>query len=161
MRRDRYVRTPIHLAEKVQEALIAIGLTPTVTLESRGTTISLAEAEAKVRSGELRQGYWDDWYRPFQRNGVLWAVRRGSGHLWHSPGAGKTASAIAWALAAPGTVVAVTRAGIRLHWGREVQKVSEIVPWSVTPQPERGRAGSPPRRIFNAAVTRADAPSSS
>lgn len=140
VRRDRYVRTPIHLAEKVQEALIAIGLTPTVTLESRGTTISLAEAEAKVRSGELRQGYWDDWYRPFQRNGVLWAVRRGSGHLWHSPGAGKTASAIAWALAAPGTVVAVTRAGIRLHWGREVQKVSEIVPWVSDPT-ARARKG--------------------
>jgi SNF2 family DNA or RNA helicase len=133
VRHDRHVRVPIHLAERIYEALVAVGLQPQVTVDHRGVELSAEEAERHVRAGELRDGYWDNWYRPFQREGVIWAVRRRSGHLWHSPGAGKTASAIAWALAAPGIVVAVTRAGIRLHWGREVQKVSEVVPWVSDP----------------------------
>lgn len=144
VRRDQHVRVPIHLADKLQAGLIAGGLDPRVHIEQRGVPISEEEAERRVRAGELREGYWLNWYRPFQRAGVLWAVRRRSGHLWHSPGAGKTASAVAWALAEPGTVVAVTRAGIRLHWGREVQKVSEIVPWVSDPGGRTRKAWVPP-----------------
>ena len=140
VQRGRHIRAPIHLAAKLQSALVAMHLDPHVVLEGGSPEVSASEAEDRVRTGELREGYWDNWFRPFQRDGVLWAIQRKSGHLWHSPGAGKTAAAIAWALAEPGTVVAVTRAGIRLHWGREIQKVSEVVPWVSDPT-ARARKG--------------------
>jgi len=141
--RNRYVRVPIHLASKIASALEGGGLPVTVTVEG-GAEMGVEQAEAAVRASELREGVWEGWYRPFQREGVLWAVQRLSGHLWHAPGAGKTASAVAWALAAPGPVIAVTKAGIRLHWGREVSKVSTIIPWVSDPGTRRRKGWESP-----------------
>ena len=141
--RNRFVRCPIHLASKIAFALEG-GNIPFRVLQEGGVEIGGEAAEAAVRASELRDGLWEEWYRPFQREGVLWAVQRVSGHLWHAPGAGKTASAIAWALAAPGPVVAITKAGIRLHWGREVQKVSEVIPWVSDPGARRRKGWHSP-----------------
>ena len=137
------VRAPVHIADKVGTALTGAGFPFRFTIE-RGKGVDAEGAEAAVLASELREGMWEGWYRPFQREGVLWAVQRGSGHLWHAPGAGKTASAIAWALARPGNVVAVTKAGIRPHWGREVQKVSNIVPWVSDPSARQRKGWDSP-----------------
>ena len=146
--RNRFVRCPIHLAGKIASALKGGGFGVHVSLQG-GEVVGPEAAEAAVRASELREGLWESWYRPFQRDGVLWAVQRGSGHLWHAPGAGKTASAIAWALAEPGPVVAITKAGIRLHWGREVQKVSNVIPWVSDPGSRRRKGWQSPEEYLD------------
>ena len=93
-------------------------------------TVGALEA---VRGSELAR--WDE-YKPFQREAVLWAVPRGSGHFLHPAGAGKTWSAVAYALAAPGPVVIVTKASVRPHWGRLIQYLTagRVRPWVSSPR---------------------------
>lgn len=141
--KHRNVRAPVHIAHKVAHALMGAGFAFRFSIEGL-PSVSEEAALAAVRSSELREGIWDSWYRPFQREGILWAVRRVSGHLWHAPGAGKTASAIGWALSGPGTVVVITKAGIRPHWGREVQKVSTVVPWVSDPSARQRKGWDSP-----------------
>ena len=147
--RNRFVRCPAHTAIKVAATLSQLNLLAAVSVdgpEGRSEEAVLTS----LRASELREGLWEDWFRPFQREGVLWASQRVSGHLWHAPGAGKTASAVAWALSASGPVVAITKAGVRLHWGREIQKVSEIVPWVSDPDSRRRKGWESPAEYLGA-----------
>ena len=65
-----------------------------------------------------------EWLMPHQREAIAWAAKRSGAFFFHAPGAGKTASALAWALLVPGRFVWVTRAISRLSHRREIERLS-------------------------------------
>jgi len=71
---------------------------------------------------------------PFQRAALMFAVSRGSAHLWQPPGSGKTLESIAWGCAAPGDVLVVTRAPARETHRREWMRFTPIEPYVIKPQ---------------------------
>lgn len=89
----------------------------------------------------------DAWLLPFQQDAVRRLNIFGGGHLWSSPGSGKTAMGIVWALSSPTTspVIAITRAGSRPTWDREIRKLTGIIPWLAKPATSRlvGDVGLP------------------
>lgn len=102
-------------------------------VEWRATTPKLNMSSVKMGSAiphlspELRQQKIDGIY-PFQAEGLRWSVPRlGSLLLW-PPGSGKTPAGIIHGLAAPGTVVYITRGSVRLQIAAQVQSWSTVDP---------------------------------
>lgn len=60
-----------------------------------------------------------------------------STHLWHATGAGKTLSAILWALTKQGSILVITRAASRIQYGREFERFTTLRPYVVRPSAER------------------------
>lgn len=89
---------------------------------------------------ELRDWVWT-WLTPFQREAVTFAVSRRNALLWHACGAGKTADAILWSIAAPGPVIIVTRASARQQWANEVKRLTTVSPFVILPEASK-RVGS-------------------
>jgi len=73
---------------------------------------------------------------PYQRDAILKTGHLDGAHLWHQPGAGKTITAIIWALLSPGPIIFVTRAAARGTIAQEIRRVttcSPVVLQGVTP----------------------------
>ncbi|HMK68813.1 MAG TPA: SNF2-related protein, partial [Stellaceae bacterium] len=64
----------------------------------------------------------------YQRAAVSFLLARPdqSGLVIHPPGAGKTLTAIVWALALPGLIVVVTKAAVRHQWLREIARYTVL-----------------------------------
>lgn len=69
---------------------------------------------------ELRVG--TDFFMPFQRDFVQRFANRTGVYMFHAAGAGKTLTAIAWALLCPGLILVVTRASAKAMWAGEIQR---------------------------------------
>lgn len=95
---------------------------------------------------ELRPWVWP-WLTPYQREGIAFAAGRRNAHLWWSCGAGKTAAAIAWAVAEPGPVLCITRACARRQWASEVRRFSTVEPYVVLPASAQG-VGTEPMEAY-------------
>lgn len=116
--------------------------------------LSVAYARWAVEAEEARP--WEDWrghlsgggeMRPFVLEGFLTEYQeqavamRGhlvGAHFWHSTGAGKTLTAILWALLRQGPVVIVTRAASRLQQAREVERFTHLRPFVIRPKGRKG-----------------------
>ena len=86
---------------------------------------------------ELRD-WVPDWLTDYQKEAWHFAVGRSGANLWHACGAGKTATAICWALSSPNKIVVVTKAPTRRQWKREVERLSLVRPLvlqGMTPYP--------------------------
>ena len=79
-------------------------------------------------TGELRE-FVPAMLTDYQKDGIVFAADLPGAHFWHPCGAGKTLSAIAWALLQDGPVLAVTRAAARRTWEIEVEKYSHLEPY--------------------------------
>jgi len=97
------------------------------TLETPGGALPVASSGAQGDGHALRPGILTS-LRAYQVAGVSWAVNQDGAALIWPPGAGKTLGGILWALAAPGPVVCVTRAGARETIAREVRRATTIEP---------------------------------
>lgn len=76
----------------------------------------------------LRQAY------DFQVVDARRCLYNGGGHVWASPGAGKTWIALMWVLAVTkGPVLVVAPAGIRRQWARVVQNLTNLEPLALRP----------------------------
>jgi hypothetical protein len=69
---------------------------------------------------ELRVG--PDFFMAFQRDFVQRFANRAGCYLFHAAGAGKTLTAIAWALLTSGLILVVTRASAKAMWMGEIQR---------------------------------------
>jgi superfamily II DNA or RNA helicase len=94
-------------------------------------------AEKAFREGaEVRDFVLDGFLTEYQKDGVAFAFARDGAHFWHATGAGKTLTAILFALLKPGPVVIVTRAAARRQYGREVERFTHCEPYVVRPVSE-------------------------
>lgn len=92
------------------------------------------DIEAFLRNnGEVRNWVLDGFLVEYQQDAVCFGFYRPGVHFWHSTGAGKTLSAILYALCHPGPVVIVTRAASRLQYGREVERFTNLRPYVIRP----------------------------
>jgi hypothetical protein len=69
-----------------------------------------------------------DYLLTYQMDAILKTGHLEGAHLWHSPGAGKTISAIIWSLLVPGPIVFVTRAAARGTIAQEIRRVTTCSP---------------------------------
>jgi len=107
---------------------------------------SCIETARLSRASELHSWVWDDpetspptatepiRLLPFQRDAIAFAVGNDSVALWESAGAGKTVQGLAWALAQPGAVLVITRAGARETHRRETLRLTSLVPFVFLPK---------------------------
>lgn len=81
-----------------------------------------------AKSGHLDMSIWSSFAKPFQRECVDFTVGRRGGHVWVSPGGGKTLVAILFAVAGkasgecPRGVLVVTRSSVKVQWSNEVKQ---------------------------------------
>ncbi len=104
---------------------------------------ALIDAELLGRTCELHSWIWDKTdptasepirLLDYQRNAIAWSIAMDSAPLWEGAGAGKTVQGLAWALAKPGSVLVVTRAGARETQRREAVRLSSVTPFAVKPK---------------------------
>lgn len=80
-----------------------------------------------------------DQFNSYQRRGLHFAGRRNGGHIFWSPGAGKTRLSFAWGLLPPVTahdpagLLVVTPASVRIQWGAEAVGCGDVIPWVSDP----------------------------
>jgi len=94
-------------------------------------------AEADFRAaGEVREFVLDGFLTQYQKDAVAFAYEREGAHFWHATGAGKTLTAILYALLKPGMVLIVTRAAARRQYGREIERFTNCEPYVIRPVSE-------------------------
>jgi superfamily II DNA or RNA helicase len=108
------------------------------------------EDSLRIR-GEVRDFVLDGFLLPYQRNALTFSAHLQGTHFWHPTGAGKTLTALLWALLTPGPVVIVTRAASRLQFAREVQRFTLLRPYVVKPI-GYVRKGETPERLSDYAI---------
>jgi len=161
-RTDKHLTLPAHAGWILGSVLHEMGLTAVrVEISPRHrlkfqVPRDAGEVEQAISDSELRQGVWADRLLPFQRQGIARVIQTGSGFLWWPPGAGKTAGAIAWALAAPfdpvhpGAVLTITKAAVRRQWAREIERWSNCTPWISDPGFRRSARWQTPQDYWTA-----------
>lgn len=102
-------------------------------------------------SGEVRNFVLDGFLLPYQRDALVFSAHLQGTHFWHPTGAGKTLTALLWALLTPAPVVIVTRAASRLQFAREVQRFTVLRPFVVKPQ-GYVRKGEKPEQLGDYAI---------
>jgi superfamily II DNA or RNA helicase len=95
---------------------------------------SWSQVDADLRAaGEVREWVLDGFLTEYQREALIYGYHRVGVHFWHTTGAGKTLTAILYALLRPGPVVVVTRAASRIQYGREVERFTNLRPYVIRP----------------------------
>jgi len=95
------------------------------------------KVEATFRAGgEVREFVLDGFLTQYQKEAIEFAFDRDGSHFWHATGAGKTLTAILFALLRPGPVVVVTRAAARQQYGREISRFTTCEPYVIRPVSE-------------------------
>jgi hypothetical protein len=92
--------------------------------------------EALRAGGEVQQFVLDGFLTQYQKEAIEFAFDREGAHFWHATGAGKTLTAILYALLKPGPVVVVTRAAARQQYGREISRFTTCEPYVIRPVSE-------------------------
>jgi superfamily II DNA or RNA helicase len=93
-----------------------------------------ARVDVDLRAaGEVREWVLDGFLTEYQREALIYGYHRVGVHFWHTTGAGKTLTAILYALLRPGPVVVVTRAASRIQYGREVERFTNLRPYVIRP----------------------------
>jgi superfamily II DNA or RNA helicase len=94
-------------------------------------------AAASFREGgEVRDFVLEGFLTQYQKEAICFSYDREGAHFWHATGAGKTLTAILFALLKPGTVVVVTRAAARRQYGREWERFTSCEPYVIRPVSE-------------------------
>lgn len=127
---------PHHALHLVDAALRNNGLTVDAAqwVNARPPDATWEDVEALLRKNEeVRSWVLDGFLVEYQREAVCYGFTRPGVHFWHSTGAGKTLSAILFALSHPGPVVVVTRAASRLQFGREIERFTNLRPYVIRP----------------------------
>jgi len=83
--------------------------------------------------GEVRDWVLDGFLTAYQKEAIEYGFTRSGVHYWHSTGAGKTLTALLYALLEDGPMVIVTRAASRLQYGREVERFTHLRPYVIRP----------------------------
>jgi len=81
---------------------------------------------------ELRPWVWP-FLTDYQRQGIVKAIARSNLNFWWACGAGKTLSALVWAIAVRGPVVVITKAAARRQWANEVRRFTTVDPHVILP----------------------------
>lgn len=130
------VMVPHHALHLVEQVIRRNGLTVANAQWAAPQPVvpewSVAERHFRLH-GEVREFVLDGFLTDYQKEAICFSFNRNGVHFWHTTGAGKTLTAILYALSAPGTVVIVTRAASRLQYGREVEKFTNLRPYVVRP----------------------------
>lgn len=92
--------------------------------------------KALREGGEVREFVLDGFLTQYQKEAICFSFEREGAHFWHATGAGKTLTAILYALLKPGTVVVVTRAAARRQYGREITRFTNCDPYVIRPVSE-------------------------
>lgn len=90
-----------------------------------------------LSKGEIQEWVMDGFLTPFQKDVLDKCGHWNSAHLWHATGAGKTLSAILWALCHRGSILVLTRAASRIQHGREFERFTNLRPYVVRPAAQR------------------------
>ena len=108
--------------------------------------------EDKLRTGgEVREFVLDGFLLPYQQDALTFSAHLNGVHYWHPTGAGKTLTAILWALLTPRPLVIVTRAASRLQFAREVERFTHLRPFVVKPT-GYVRKGESPEQLGDYAI---------
>ena len=116
---------------------------PVQAIPLKSTTWAIPPKELKswqhwkehlMEQGEMRDFVLSGFLTEYQKHGIQAMGHLVGAHYWHSTGAGKTLTAILWALLQPGPVVIVTRAASRLQQGREVERFTHLRPFVIRPK---------------------------
>ncbi len=91
---------------------------------------------ALVNSSAVKEFVVDGFLTAYQREALAFAANRPGTMLHHPTGAGKTVSAILWALAGGGPTIIVTRATTRAQFAREVSRFTHYEAFPLKPQVE-------------------------
>lgn len=95
---------------------------------------SWEEVEAYLnQEKEAKVGFVGSFALDYQKEALCVGARRSGIHFWHATGAGKTYTAIMWALLAPGNVLVVTKAAARFQYAREWQTFTHCDPYIIRP----------------------------
>jgi superfamily II DNA or RNA helicase len=89
-----------------------------------------------AKEGEVKEFVLDGFLTQYQKEAICFSFEREGAHFWHATGAGKTLTAILYALLKPGTVVVVTRAAARRQYGREWERFTNCEPYVIRPVSE-------------------------
>lgn len=87
-------------------------------------------------TGGVKDFVLDGFLTPYQRDALAFALRRPGAMLHHPTGAGKTVSAILWAVAGGGATVIVTKAATRTQFAREVSRFTRYEAFPLKPAVE-------------------------
>ena len=139
----KFVRGVYHVPHHAVElfgarlALHDVGFQSAVWSRPAPQEVDWATAEAALREGkEVRDFVLDGFLTQYQKEAVCFSFDREGAHFWHSTGAGKTLTAILFALLKPGTVIVVTRAAARRQYGREWERFTTCEPYVIRPVSE-------------------------
>ena len=134
-----YYLVPHHAVEFFSARLNehGVGFTGATWVKKPPAEAPWETVEAALRKGgEVREFVLDGFLTQYQKEGVCFAFEREGAHFWHATGAGKTLTAILYALLYPGTVVIVTRAAARRQYGREIERFTNCEPYVIRPVSE-------------------------
>ena len=127
---------PSHALSIFQDEILRHGLTlhaarwvipkpPVETWESVLATLR--------EGGEAREEFLDGFLMPYQKEALAFSANMDGAHYWHATGAGKTLSAILWAILQPGMVIVITRAAARFQYAREWERFTTCRPYILRP----------------------------
>jgi len=137
--RGQRATVPWHAVPVVDRLLRSVGISATGTAwaQSPPTTATWTEArEALVATSAAKEFVLEGFLTGYQRDALGFALRRPGALLHHPTGAGKTVSAILWALAGGGPTVIVTRATTRGQFSREVARFTYYEAFPLKPAQE-------------------------
>lgn len=83
--------------------------------------------EVRLQPSGMEQTF-PGYLMAYQKDAILKTGHLDGAHFWHSPGSGKTITAIIWGLLVPGLIVFVTRAGARGTIATEIRRVTTCSP---------------------------------
>lgn len=91
---------------------------------------------ALAATGRVKPFVLDGFLTAYQRDALAFSYRRAGSLLHHPTGAGKTVSAILWAVAGNGPTVIVTKAATRTQFAREVSRFTSLEAFPLKPVAE-------------------------
>lgn len=91
---------------------------------------------ALIGTSAVKDFVTDGFLTAYQREALAFSANRPGTMLHHPTGAGKTVSAIMWAMAANGPTVIITRATTRAQFAREVGRFTHYEAYAMKPQVE-------------------------
>jgi superfamily II DNA or RNA helicase len=135
--RESSVIIPHHAVPLAETFLSGVGLPVTSARWFHRSSLLAAwpEVESSLRaSGVVQPFLFDGFLTDYQKEALCYGFHRLGVHYWHTTGAGKTLTALLFAVCHnDGPIIVVTRAASRLQYGREIERFTTLRPYVVRP----------------------------
>lgn len=132
--RSRRLVAPVNVAWRVEQTLTHLGVDFRVhapRLPEPLPEVPLLPDDMRALPSGMDRPF-PEYLTPYQKDAIRFCASRPGSFCWHSPGAGKTITAIVWGCHAPGLIVFVTRAAARGTIAKEIRRVTLHKPLVIT-----------------------------